>query len=92
MFDPPDNSIFNGKLNLLSSNFKTTNITFGGTGVKQILFGLALLYAYFVVFQNDRKPVCHFYTSSTEAQYYNTANLLFYQKNILITFLIIFKI
>ena len=51
----------------LSSNFKTTNITFGCTGVKQILFGLALLYAHFVVLQNDRKPACPFYTSSTEA-------------------------
>jgi hypothetical protein len=39
----------------LSSNFKTANITFGCTGVKQILFGLALLYAHFVVLQNDRK-------------------------------------
>ena len=82
-----------------SSNFKTTNITFGCTGVKQILFGLALLYAHFVVLQNDRKPACpfytsstedcHFYTSSTEAQNYNTAYLLFYSKNILTTFLII---
>lgn len=33
----------------LSSNFKTTNITFGCTSVKQILSGLALLYYIFII-------------------------------------------